>query len=120
MTPLVDRVLKFLENPNAGNDFREYYELPDGIMDADEIDSSYDVSFTNHTFQTFENKKIFNFFESDKLSLDELETIEEKKTKIKEYVKVFTQLTLSYKNIKHLNSPGTIVPSGHVRCLNGC
>ena len=100
MTPLVDRVLKFLENPNAGNDFREYYELPDGIMDADEIDSSYDVSFTNHTFQTFENKKIFNFFESDKLSLDELETIEEKKTKIKEYLKVFSQLALSYKRSK--------------------
>lgn len=100
MTPLVDRVLKFLENPNAGNDFREYYELPDGIMDADEIDSSYDVSFTNHTFQTFENKKIFNFFESDKLSLDELETIEEKKTKIKEYLKVFSQLALFYTRSK--------------------
>ena len=113
MTPLVDRVLKFLENPNVGINFRDYYELADGIMETDEIDSTYDVSFTNHTFQTFENDKIFDFL-SDKLSLDELETIEEKKTKIKEYLKVFTQLTLSYKNIKHLNSPGTIVP-GHNR-----
>lgn len=100
MTPLVDRVLKFLENPNAENDFREYYELPDGIMDADEIDSSYDVSFTNHTFQTFENDNIFDFLESDKLSLDELETIEEKKTKIKAYLKVFSQLALCYTKYK--------------------
>ena len=103
MTPLVDRVLKFLENPNVGINFRDYYELADGIMETDEIDSTYDVSFTNHTFQTFENDKILDFLESDKLqfsSLDELETIEEKKTKIKEYLKVFTQLTLSYTRSK--------------------
>ena len=44
-------------------------------MDTDETNSTYDVLFTNHTFQTFENNNIFVFLEPDKLSLDELETI---------------------------------------------
>ena len=90
MTPLVDRVLKFLENPNAGYNFRDYYEFADGSMDTDEIDSRYDVSFTNHTFLSFENRWLEKFMNNKGLELpEELETIDEKKAYIKDDLKVF-------------------------------
>ena len=79
MTPLVDRVLNFLENSNAGNDFRDYYEIAKGTMDTDEIDSRYDVSITNHSFLSFENRGLEKFRNNKGFELpEELETIEEK------------------------------------------
>ena len=90
MTPLVDRVLNFLENPNAGNDFRDYYEIAKGTMDTDEIDSRYDVSITNHSFLSFENRGLEKFRNNKGFELpEELETIEEKKAYIKDDLKVF-------------------------------
>ena len=84
---MVERVLKLLENPDVGNEFEDFYVKADATrMEFDEIDSVYDVDFTNHTFQTFESKVLEDF--ESKIPETIGETIGEKKIEIRDILKV--------------------------------
>ena len=83
---LVDRV------PDVGNNFRDFYDMADANMDLFndanmELDD-YDVDFTNHTFQTFESKVLEVFKSKIPGSLENFDTIGEKKTEIMDIIKV--------------------------------
>ena len=86
---LVERVLKLLGNPNVGNEFEDSYVKADArYMELDEIDSVYDVDFTNHTFQTYESDILKDFGKKIPGDLEKLETIGEKKREIMDILKV--------------------------------
>ena len=87
---LVDRVLKLLENPDVGNNFRNFYVNADANMDLDDanLDDVNPVDFTNHTFQTLSGHTVLEDFGKKIPGSLEGKTIGEKQTEIADILEV--------------------------------